>query len=322
MFITELKSLPTEDICLQFGLANHSFKYLCDCGFASQLTVADCRDTNAIFVSHTHIDHFINFNGIVRHQLAIGRRVIVTGTVGVAKNVQAQLLSFNWNLLKYDDQAVSYEIREIDEAGKINRFLIETPKWELQELGEWPSAYIYENELFKVRCALLDHGIKTVAYLFETQEKVSMQMENCPYKGGRWINELKTAFLAQDWGKEIVIDANTTRKVSELTPFIQREPTYKMAYVMDFAATEANREKIVELCADVDELFMECYYSSEDMEMAVKNKHSYASFSAQTAKLARAKRVIPVHFSRRYHEEAQKQLILTEFFAHFGENQP
>ncbi len=317
MFISELKSLINEDICMQFGLANHAYKYLCDCGFASQLSVADCRDTAAIFVSHTHIDHFINFNGIVRHQLAIGRRVLVTGGAGIAKNVQAQLLSFNWNLLKYDEQAVSYEIRELDDEGKVQCFLIQTPAWELQHIGKQQSAYIYENEQFKVRCALLDHGIKTVAYLFETQEKVSMQMQNCPYKAGRWINELKIAFLAQDWEKDIAIDKDINLKAGELATFIQREPVYKLGYVMDFAATEANREKIIALCADADELYMECYYSSEDIELAVRNNHSYAAFSAQTAKLARVKKANPVHFSRRYHDAEQKAMILKEFFEHF-----
>ena len=119
MITATLKSKLNEDICLQLNVLNHPLTYLFDCGFGSDLTVKDCRDTAAIFVSHTHIDHFVNFGQVMRHQLAIGRRVIVCGPAGLAQNVQHALLAFNWNLLQYDDQAVSYEVREVHPDGRI-----------------------------------------------------------------------------------------------------------------------------------------------------------------------------------------------------------
>jgi ribonuclease BN (tRNA processing enzyme) len=117
MIKATLKSRLQEDICLMLQVENHSLSYLCDCGMASDLTVKDCRDTAAIFVSHTHIDHFIGFDQVMRHQLGIGRRVIVCGPAGIAQNVQHKMLAFNWNLMKDDELAVSYEVREsVDEA--------------------------------------------------------------------------------------------------------------------------------------------------------------------------------------------------------------
>ena len=69
MFITEIKSKPDEDICIVLKLENHSFNYIIDCGEAKELTVKECQNTNAIFISHTHIDHFVNFIKSLKNEL-------------------------------------------------------------------------------------------------------------------------------------------------------------------------------------------------------------------------------------------------------------
>ena len=60
MLEATLLSRLGEDICLKFQPTNHKYVYLCDCGAASDLTIKDCHDLGALFVSHTHIDHFCN----------------------------------------------------------------------------------------------------------------------------------------------------------------------------------------------------------------------------------------------------------------------
>lgn len=61
MFNAEVKSKIEEDICILVNLDNHPWNYLCECGNASDLTVKEVQNSNAIFISHTHIDHFVNF---------------------------------------------------------------------------------------------------------------------------------------------------------------------------------------------------------------------------------------------------------------------
>jgi ribonuclease Z len=329
MITTTIKSRADEDICLMLNFENHAFSYLCDCGVASDLTVKDCRDTAAIFVSHTHIDHFINFDGIMRHQLAIGRAVVVTGPCGIAKNVQAKLLSFSWNLLSYDDNAVRYEVREIDDNGNIDVYLLQTPLWQMEHIEriEKPT-YIYENEWFRVSFALLYHGIYTVAYCFEEQPKIKIDNKNLPYKAGRWIQELKAAFLENKPDRQIEIsaataaqgttaEAATTILAGELFGFLSWQAGFRTAYVIDHAATAENFAKIGALCAGVDELYIESYYGLEDKEMAEKNKHSVAAYSGKLAREIGAKKAIPVHFSRRYHEDEQRAALLKEFYDAF-----
>lgn len=66
MFQAEIKSKEDEDICILVRPDNHPWNYLCDCGDASGLTVKECQDTRAIFISHTHFDHFCNFDWILQ----------------------------------------------------------------------------------------------------------------------------------------------------------------------------------------------------------------------------------------------------------------
>ena len=70
---------------------NHPWQYLCECGEASDLTVKEIQNLHAIFMSHLHIDHFINFDKILRLQLGIGRKVVICGPKGIAKQVQSKI---------------------------------------------------------------------------------------------------------------------------------------------------------------------------------------------------------------------------------------
>ena len=58
MLQAEIKSLLKEDISILIKMPNSAKHYLCDCGEASLLTVKEVQSVSAIFISHTHIDHF------------------------------------------------------------------------------------------------------------------------------------------------------------------------------------------------------------------------------------------------------------------------
>lgn len=317
MITATLKSKLQEDICLQLNVLNHPLTYLCDCGFGSDLTVGDCRDTAAIFVSHTHIDHFINFGQVMRHQLAIGRRVVVCGPAGLAQNVQHALLAFNWNLLQADDQAVSYEVREVHPDGRILRFLLLTPTWLLAPLPDMEGTEVYRNEVFAVQTTILDHGVDCVAYLFACHPKVKILVEQCPYKPGKWMAELKQAFEVSDAERLIAVESERMIPAGELFQYLVEEPGFRVAYAMDHAATEANFERIRGLCRDADEAYIEAYYSLDDAEMAQRNKHSMAGMSGRVLREAGVKKAVPIHFSRRYQDAEGQAKLLSEFESGF-----
>lgn len=111
MLQAEIKSLLKEDISILIKVPNSGKHYLCDCGEASLLTVKEVQSLSAVFISHTHIDHFSNFDGIFRHQIGSGEKVVIVGPKNIHLQVEARLKSYTWNLI--DENAIVYEIREI-----------------------------------------------------------------------------------------------------------------------------------------------------------------------------------------------------------------
>jgi ribonuclease Z len=307
MFQATVKSNFREDVCLIISLPTQRWTYLCDCGFASSLSIREVKNLQAIFISHTHIDHFCNFDTILRHQLPIGRKVLIYGPKGIARNVQAKFLAYNWDILTLDDKVVFYEIHELQREGYVKIYEIRSPAWELVEIGEQHTDVIYQNDLFKVRFCLLEHGIDCAAYSFDLHPTLNVR-ENLPYKRGAWIRDLKNAYRLNQ--PETIFELEEgTFKASELFTFLEQNRGISIGYVMDHAPTIENHTKVMNLLKDCDELYIEAYYKHEDLAMALHNRHSTARISGELARKVGAKRVFPIHFSRRYQtEEALEEL--------------
>ena len=191
MFHSLIKSKPSEDISILIKLDNHPWNYLCECGDASELTVKEIQDTKAVFISHTHIDHFVNFDAVIRHQIGIARRVVICGPQGIAAQVKAKIDSYTWNLIRKG--SIIYEIREVLPS-EINCYEIEPPTWELKPIKTIQGNTLFEEKGFTVSGTLLDHKIPTLAYKFKENDSVKMDLAASGFQGGKWVKELKEAF--------------------------------------------------------------------------------------------------------------------------------
>lgn len=313
MFTTILKSQPKEDICLLFQVANHAWNYICECGEASDLSVKDCQNTNAIFISHTHIDHFINFDQILRHQIGIQRRVVICGPAGIAKQVQARIIGYTWNLI--EKGAIIYEIREIISAQEIHIFKVEPPIWELKQIGTFDHNTVFENDKFQTNFTILDHKTPSIAYRFKAHDTINMNIQKSGFKGGKWVRELKEAFEKDD--KEVLIEIeNQEYPAGDLFHLLEQNAGETFGIIMDHAANSDNHLKIKKLFQNCDKVYIESFYKAEDKDFAEANFHSYSSQSAKIMREAGVKEAIPVHFSRRYEAE-DLSVLLAEFEREF-----
>lgn len=305
MFNVEIKSRPDEDICLLIKVENHSFNYMCDCGEASALGVKECQDTKALFISHTHIDHFVNFDTLLRHQIGTGRNVVICGPKGIADQVQNRIKSYCWNLI--EEGAISYEIREIldDESYRVVK--LNPPEWHQEDVGTYKESKIFTEKDFHVEYQILDHKTESIAYLFQAVDKTKIELKP-GLKGGKWVAELKQAFEDQNPDLQISIDGEVHTS-GDLFSMMKVEKGEKVGVILDHAAVAENHKKIKSKFSDCDEIYIECFYKDEDKEFAVKNYHSYASMSGQIMKESNVKKAIPIHFSRKYSESEVAELI-------------
>ncbi len=315
MINAEVKSNLDEDICVLLKISNHKWNYICECGSSSNLSVADCINTNAVFISHAHIDHIINLDTIIRHQLGIERKVTICGPKEIAFNVFSKLKGYTWNLISKN--AITYEVREILENNLIKVFEMTPPHWELVLKDQYESDIIFENEILKVKHTSLDHSIPSIAYLFRENDKI--KIKEFPYKPGKWIKDLKSAYERNDDALKIEID-NQEYNAKDLYPYLFVEKGCSFGIIMDHQANKENQKKIKNLFQDCDEVFIECYYRNVDYNYAIKNYHSTAKESGKVLREAGVKKIKPVHFSRRYNEEIDD--LIEECMAEFENRRP
>ena len=311
MLQAEIKSLLKEDISILVKVPNSGKHYLCDCGEASLLTVKEAQTISAIFISHTHIDHFANFDGIFRHQIGSGEKVIICGPQNIHEQIGARLKSYTWNLI--DENAIEYEIHEIVSKEEINVYTIRPPYWNLEYIKT--QNFLFEDEYVNVDFAILDHKTDSIAYLFKEKDSVTFHENASDFKKGKWISELKTAFENNNADREIEIEG-TSYKASDLFYLLTRNEGYKLGVIMDHAVDEDNYKKIKAVFNHADKVYIETFYKDTDQEFAKINYHSFASASGKIMNECQVKEAIPIHFSRRYTETDQQE-IETAFYKAF-----
>jgi len=306
MFNPEVKSKIDEDVCILISPDNDSYNYMCDCGEASGLSVKDCQNTKVIFISHTHIDHFVNFDTILRHQIGIKRRVIICGPRGIIKQVLSRIQSYCWNLIAED--TIIYEVREIQDNGIIKRAELKPPFWDASYIEDLNAEYIFETNKFQVFFTNLNHKTSSIAYLFKAHDSIKINIKDTGLKGGKWVNTLKEMYSLQQHDAVITID-DKVFKASDLFYLISVKKGETLGVILDHAASDENHDKIKELFSNVDTVYIESFYKNSDKSFAEDNFHSYSVASGEIMKICNVKEAIPVHFSRKYKEEDVEELI-------------
>ena len=304
MFKAEVKSEENEDICILINVDNHKYNYICDCGEAKSLKVKECQNTNAIFLSHTHIDHFVNFDTVLRHQIGANRKIVICGPKGIIEQVQNRIKSYTWNLIK--KSAISYEVRELSN-GLVRSVVLNPPFWKQENETYFNKSIIFEEKDFHVEYEVLDHKIDSIAYLFKAKDKIKIKLEK-GFKSGKWVSDLKTAFIKNNKEQVILVDKQEFL-AKNLFYMIKVEKGKKLGIIMDHAANKENHQKIKAKFFRSDEVYIECFYKDEDKDLANKNYHSHASMSGQIMRESEVKNAIPVHFSRKYRAKEREEIV-------------
>jgi len=83
---------------------------LFDLGDTASLSPTSLLRVQDIFLSHTHMDHFIGFDRLIRVALGRGKRLRFFGPPGLIANIEGKLRGYTWNLV--DGYPLILEVRE------------------------------------------------------------------------------------------------------------------------------------------------------------------------------------------------------------------
>src|SRR5438093_10978594 len=110
-FRPRLLNGQTGDPALLVSLRWQGRALLADLGRIDRTPAATLLPVEAVFVSHTHMDHFMGFDQLLRLFLARDATLRLYGPAGLADCVAGKLAGYTWNLT--DEYAFALEVTEI-----------------------------------------------------------------------------------------------------------------------------------------------------------------------------------------------------------------
>jgi len=268
-----------------------------------------------IFISHTHIDHFIGFDQVIRLCLGREKRLHLFGPPGFVSQVEHRLASFTWNLVESyptDFTVVASELHPDSRAISAEFHCRRGFRREGERRERFSGGIILNEETFRIRTAFLDHRTVSLAFALEEKSHVNImknRLDELDLPTGPWLAELKRAILREEpddtsfrvwWHAGSEVSERHFPLGDLKTTILQIVPGQKIAYVTDAVHTPENAAKIVDLARDADYLFIEATFCDEERERAHERYHLTARQAGDLARQAGVARAIPFHFSPRY----------------------
>jgi ribonuclease Z len=280
---------------------------LFDLGDLAPLSARELLRVSHALVSHAHLDHFCGFDRLLRLRLHRELPLHLVGPPGMGDRVAAKFEAYTWNLLDQSSPDFVVTVDEFDgRLGRRSRFAARTAFARADaEPPALPDGVVLDDDQFQVEAAVLDHGIPCLGFALQERLRVNVWRDGLARLGlpvGPWLNEAKAAVRRGDPDDAtITVDGSRTVRLGDLRREALRVAAgQRLAYVVDIEGHAANIEKAVQLCRGADPLFIEAAFANEDAALATARRHLTSGQAAHVARLAAARRVIPLHFSPRY----------------------
>lgn len=295
--------------------------FLFDMGDLGPLSPRRLLGISEVFVSHTHIDHFIGFDRLLRTLVGRERTVRLFGPAGFIDRVEHRLASYTWNLVDLYACDLVFEVTEVHAADTGRRARLRLAKRFARE-EERPIALagglLHDEGGFSVRCAVLDHRTPCLGFAVTEDRHVNVWKNRLEERGlavGPWLRRLKQA-VREDRPEDTPIEVAWRSAGADRAPtlplgLLRREiltlsPGQKIGYVTDVAGTAENVRRIVDLVREADILFIEAPFARSDVDLAAARMHLTTAQAGRIARLAAVRRVEPFHFSPRYTGEEER----------------
>ena len=310
-FLPRLVNGPFDDPSLFIPFLYEKRAVIFDLGDIFSLSARDILKISHIFITHTHMDHFIGFDRLLRLVLGRDQDLYMYGPENFIKNVEGKLAGYSWNLVKNYTNLLALHVTEVHDDHLVTKdYICQNGFIPASKAVKHPfNGPLHKEQSFSVFTQILDHSIPCLGFTLKERFHVNIMKDAVAELGleiGPWLKEFKQAlFNNQDLDSEFEVNYGKKQKkifvLGDLTKKIALiTPGQKVSYVADVVYNESNIEKIVELAKNSDHLFIEASFLEKDKDIAEKKCHLTARQAGLIAGKARVKKLTPFHFSPRY----------------------
>ena len=287
--------------------------FLFDCGRLGGLTHSDILSLGDIFVSHTHMDHFVGFDRILRGALKADTELRLFGPPGFINNVAGKFRGYTWNIIGDYTFAVSaMELCPEGDKCKIGYFAAKNSFAPL--LSEISlTGKVNLGEGFTLSYDFFDHRTPSIGYRVDEPLQYNINKEKLielGYNGGPWVSEFKRALAAGERDREITADnggratVRTVGKLEEELVFVRLPQS--ITYITDIAPSPDNIEKAIKLADRSTLLIIEAVFLDEDEEHAISKNHLTVNKAKKIFLQSNSEFVRFAHFAARYEKDKSR----------------
>jgi len=307
---------PFEDPGLFIPFLFQKRAILFDLGDVSALASRDLLKLTHVFVTHTHMDHFIGFDHMLRLLLGREKELHIYGPEKFLENVEGKLAGYTWNLVENYKTRFVLHATEVHERHTITRsfacqerFLATRPTTRTANSG-----ILVQEPALTISTAILDHAMPCLGLRLEERFHINIRKEKLLALGldaGPWLSAFKQAIY---YGSnpndrfEVVCGKNHSIirefAIGELTEAIAMiTPGQKIAYIADVGYQPANVDKIIDLAQGADHLFIKAAFLDRHRHIAQQKHHLTARQAGTLARKAKVKQLTLFHHSPRYMDQ-------------------
>lgn len=292
---------------------------LFDLGDISAISNRTLLKVTDVFVSHTHIDHFIGFDHFLRIVFGRGKTIRLYGPENFIANVEGKLAGFTWNLVDKYDESICLEVVEVHEDHLLRARFRAIDKFKRSDEREEPfvDGLLLEEPSFSVRTAILEHRVPCLGFAVKETFQVNVKkdrLEASEFSSGSWLNELKQ-FIFEDKPDDFLvrIPVNGGKEIKEMAlgslkeDLIFMSEGQKIAYVTDTVYNEENKARIVNLVSGADVFFCESPFLAEEEARGAERRHLTSRQAGLLAGEAEVKQLRTFHYSAK-HRGCESQL--------------
>jgi ribonuclease Z len=292
-----------EDPCLFVRILYEKKAVLFDLGNIHSLKQSELYKITDVFVTHTHMDHFIGFDNLLRAILRREAPLNIYGPPSVLPCIQGKLRGYTWNLI--EDYPAEINVFAYNGRYLTHSLFSAKNKFRKQPVsGSESEGLLLENPMFTVRAAKLDHGIPCLAYSLEEKYHINIDKALLTRKGlpvGPWLNDFKKIIREQaEHSSQTVRIGDKDFKVSEISDIASISRGQKISYATDISIKPKNVARLIDLIKGSDLFFCEAYFLEKDRERAIERSHLTARAAGAIAKKAGVKNLELLHFSPKY----------------------